>query len=154
MEKTLEDIINILMQIELNFSKVYKNIAEVNEIYPDRLKTIARILSRDELIHYEQYKKLLEEKSFGNLYVYGGIYERIADVMKGYKDTISWDGLSGEKNIIRKSIEYEVKNREALIEIHEYLSEINDERNSEIMEFIGDLIVKEEKHANDLRKYL
>ncbi len=59
MSRQIFKLVDLLMQIEENFSRLYNNIACLDGTYAPQIKTAAKVLSRQEANHAQKYKELL-----------------------------------------------------------------------------------------------
>lgn len=157
MGRRVRDIINILMQIEMNFSKLYMNISELDGKYSIKLKTIAAILSKEEMIHYEWYKNLLGNNNLLDILLNEDFYEKASSNLKAFKSSISRTAFYRENDIIKTAYEYELINVDTLQDILNLINQAKEKEENEGNDLIGllkELIRIEEKHAENLKTFI
>lgn len=150
--KKLKDILFVLMQIELSFSKLYRTLAIVDNQYPDRLKTIMSVLAKEEESHYEWYKGLLEDVNLEDIPVEEDIYEITVKNLESFKDSISTMRVT--YGIIQTAYDYELKNGETLWTILGFIEKYKKNEDDPLSKFLADLIKMEESHAANLKQFL
>lgn len=154
MIRTLKDIIAVLMQIEMNFSKIYRNIAAVDGIYSRKLKSIAAVLAKEEEIHYGWYKNLLEDTNLVNIQLSDVVYEKANQNLKSFKSSILWSKVADEHEIIKAARDYELLNAETLWNIYNIVKEGEEDSSTSLLSFLEELIRIEEQHALNLKAFL
>ena len=154
MSRSIKDILTFLIQIELNFSKLYTMISVVDGQYSGKLKTIAAVLAREEASHYELYRELLEEGGFKDIKVEDEIFEVMRKNLDSFKNSISYSNIYTDVDLIQTAYDYELENGVILWTIYSSIKEGKNDEERSFVKLLEDLIKIEESHAANLKPFI
>ena len=154
MSKSLRDILLVLMQIEMNFNKLYTITSVLDGKYSSKIKTITAVLAREEASHYEWYENLLEQNDYNDIKIEDKIYEIARKNLDSFYSSISRSDIHADENLIQTAYDYEIKNEETLREIYNAVKEEKCNEKETLMKFLEDIIKTEESHAANLKMFI
>ncbi len=88
--KTASELIQMLRDVEMNFSRLYANVATIEGQYNPRLKTAAMVLSHQESDHakaYDDMQKTLREK--GDLRLSETFHEKARALLHDFRHGVA-----------------------------------------------------------------
>lgn len=161
MKRNLKEILFLLMQIEQNFSRFYRNVSEVEGQYSNRLRTISAVLSREEDAHCQWYGKLLEEGDLKDVTMDEEVYEAARKNLEAFKQTLARTKVPRERDILQFAYDYEIRNAQTLWNIYGHVKEykggeqeIGSRERESFLKLLEDLIRTEETHAANLKQFM
>ena len=155
MERKLNEVLSVLMDLEKNFSVLYENISQIDGNYDPSIKRIAKILAGVELKHYENYKKLIDELTAEeDIDISEELFDKSRKLLRDFKSSMGFKSLRGSGDLLIMAEKYENHNAEMLEKIVEFLESAKEKNNDRILKMLEELIENEKGHAKSLRSFI
>lgn len=140
------------MELEVNFSLLYKNIAVIEGERDNSIKTVSFILSREETRHIALFKNLIEDLNNKQpILVDSEVIETSRQYVINFKKSLNLVTGKNSSELLQKALEFEVKNLEVLKKILKLLLAQDYEYAKEMATIFEELITEEEKHASNIK---
>ncbi len=146
--KTASELIQMLRDVELNFSRLYANVAAIEGQYNPRLKTAAMVLSHQESDHakaYDDMQKNLREK--GDLRLSEVFHEKARVLLHDFRHGVATREMGNVNALIDFAVAYERQNAELLRALSE---SVDASQQPELLKLINDLVDIEKEHSSTL----
>ncbi len=141
----MSELMSILQEVEMNFSRLYKNVAAREGQYDPKLKTAASVLSRQEKDHADAYAERVSAlKKTGDLLLDAGYCEVAKKLLLDFKKEIQVREIGNVDELITFAVRYERLNAEMLGKL---LSEVGGQTNPEIRQLLRALIDIKKEHS-------
>jgi len=150
MSRHVYELVRLLMQIEENFSRMYNNIACLDGSYAPQIKTVAKVLSRQESNHAQKYNDLLTSANLAEIQISEEIFEKTMIMLKSFKRKIKLERMHDIGELLEYAVQFEKENANALTEILQSL----DEQESAFKTLLEQLVKAEEEHIQMLSAFI
>ncbi|PKM93888.1 MAG: hypothetical protein CVU84_13340 [Firmicutes bacterium HGW-Firmicutes-1] len=155
MKQSIIVLFEELMQLEENFSTLYKNISILEGKFDMSIKNVSSVLSREELRHVEIYQKLIEDlKSKEPILIDVTLINDARGYLLMFKQNLNYTMLKSANEILVFALDLENKNGFILKQILELLLKDENENSKQLIAIFEELIIEEQKHALNLQKVI
>lgn len=151
MSKQVFELIELLIKIEENFSRVYKNISSINGKYAPKIKTAASVLASQEATHAQRYRDILKKTELATIYIDDSVYEKALMLLTAFKEKIKLEHVYEIREFVEYAVHFE---RENAIMLNKILEELDAESDKAFQDLLKHLIHVEKEHSATLETFI
>lgn len=155
MKKSMVALFEDLMELEINFAALYKNIAEFDQQQNREIKNVANVLSREEYRHITLYKELIEDlNKKPSILIDEELMIRAKEYVIEFKQILNVPSIQTSNELLTIALEFETRNAMLLKNILELLLSNENEQVKDIIVVFEKLIIEEQKHVINIKRVL
>jgi hypothetical protein len=152
---TVQDIIEKLILIEQDGTKIYTDIADKFKESNPMLSILAKAFAKEEARHAQYYVNLKKEiKNEEEIEIDFHIYDQVAKLLYEYRNRLMLPELKEVRELIKYSLEFERKNIGLLLDIQGRLVTNPQDLSKARYEIFSKIIQEEREREKKLEKYL
>ncbi|PKM51174.1 MAG: hypothetical protein CVV02_08490 [Firmicutes bacterium HGW-Firmicutes-7] len=155
MKQSIIVLFEELMDLEMNFSTLYKNISNLEGQLDVSIKNVGLVLSREELRHVQTYEKLIDDlKNKEPILIDSTIIDNARGHLIMFKQNLNHTLLKSVNDILIFALDLENKNGYILKQLLELVIKDENEYSKELVSIFEALIIEEQRHAKNLKQVI
>ncbi|WML34003.1 hypothetical protein [Clostridium sp. OS1-26] len=154
MSYTIKDVLDKLIDIEKEMSKLYFNISNTDIKNYDTFKILCKVMAREEgrhVAYFEQMKNNITDTDNVEIDIF--TYDKISQAIAQFKSKIDTPDLKNIKELIEFMVNFEKENAALLINLRGKLVKNSGDTEKESYKILTTLIEEENKHVKSLLPY-
>ena len=154
MSYTIKDVLDKLIDIEKEMSKLYSNISNIDNKNYDNFKVLCKVMAREEgrhVAYFDQIKSSITVEDNVEIDIF--TYDKISQAIAQFKSKIDIPNLKNIKELIEFMVNFEKENAALLINLRGKLVKKSDDTEKDSYKILTTLIEEENKHIKSLLPY-
>lgn len=154
MSYTIKDVLDKLIDIEKEMSKLYSNISNIDNKNYDNFKILCKVMAKEEgrhVAYFDQIKSSITAEDNVEIDIF--TYDKISQAIAQFKSKIDIPNLKNIKELIEFMVNFEKENAALLINLRGKLVKKSDDTEKDSYKILTTLIEEENKHIKSLLPY-
>lgn len=154
MSYTIKDVLDKLIDIEKEMSKLYSNISNIDNKNYDSFKILCKVMAREEgrhVAYFDQMNNGITDEDNVEIDIF--TYDKISQAIAQFKSKIDMPNLKNIKELIGFIVNFEKENAALLINLRGKLVKKANDTEKDSYKILTILIEEENKHVKSLLPY-
>jgi len=151
---TILDLLDKLIQVEKKAHAIYEEIAE-SEKFSQSIKTMARVLSREEKRHVEKYRYIKEEiKDKEGLEIDFQMYDKVSKTLSIFTKRAVDTRMVSTDDLLQYALDFEKENLALVIRIQGILVRRLEDEKTIAYRVLSELIREKNIHIKNIERFI